>query len=1439
MVKKDDVKNESLQKNYLSSNTEEIELMENILLGKKIKGHGDGNMVKKDDLFRLLDLQFYRNFYTYRHLHNSYNKFIDESVMNMLNNVEHTIAEFYSGDNLHKHKLLFDNIRVSPPKHSNHADPLFPSDARHLSLTYSLTIYADVQQVRETTSLSSKGKKPIIKRAGRIEKNMPIAYIPVMVRSKYCSTTIYKDQTKNECRYDPGGHFIVSGAEKIVVSQDRMVENSPIIFIKKISNVSYYVVQVKSRGKGSNDSVQTISIKMKKDNVMMIKVPILTEVNVMVLFKAMGINVDGDIVDYCIYDDKDDHMIELLRTSLDNCVNENGDEMRKINTQEEAIDYLMTKMKFLMTKKYPDTGTPGSKYEQKKLQLMELLRTCMFPHIEGSLKEKAIYMGYIINKLLKVVLNRAHIDDRDSYVKKRVDCVDDLFMEIFKQQYKSNMAECTKQFLSRMDEGGTNEEPHNVTHLFKPTVFEQGFKTSLTMGTWPRRVGVSQPLQRYSYSQLLAFLSRIDSQSSGKTSSKLTKPRQLKSSQNGFLCPVQTPEHAKIGLTKHLSLIASITIGDSSNYEIVKEWIRNHKDVIPMQDYPRHKINKIYKVFLNGELMGVINNSHKVGESFMENPVVRFYAGAKVKKIRNEFNRQMTSVVLDNRETEIRIHTDSGRFYRPVLRVNGDNELIFTKEMADMISLSIQKGKISVWDDFCDMYPYPIEYIDSEEQPFSMIADTLQSLNEQRSNILKSINFKFEGIEREVVNRYDDNFFVRYNCMEIHPSALLGEIVTNIPFCNSNQGPRNIFYYNQGKQGMGIYCTTYRKRTDISYVLYYPQTPLVNTRTSFYTYTDILPQGSNAIVAISLYTGYNQEDSLIMNKTSIERGLFSSMNLKKQSSEIKKNPETSTDDKFMKPPPDKTIGIKHGQYDKLNKEGYVPEETVIVNNDIIFGKVKPINEMEGSDKFYRDDSDAYKGIPPAVVDKVYINIKNQDGYDYRKALLRSQRTPKIGDKFCCYDSETEVLTTKGWKRFDKLTKEHYVATLVDGNKLRYCKPSEIQSYDYEGKMYCVKSNQVDLLVTPNHRMWVSTRTGKYKIELAEEIYGTRRKYLKNVESIEHTMKQHKFLRGEIGNPTHFVLPGTDKQVELVLPIDPWLTMFGIWMAEGCTSGGCFRVAANKERVKKGLDDFSNETGIEIKKYKDKKGDVDLNSYRIHDKRFFNYFDKLSVRAINKTLPSWVWHLNMEQCKRLISGMLLGDGHTMENGTKRYDTSSRKLANGFQRLCLHAGYSTNISLKYKAGHTATIQTGDRQGEKITSTVDAYRMTIMEAQNNPLVNKNIKPNGDDRLDSWEEYKGTVYCCTVPGEGIIYVRRNKVPVWCGNSRHGQKGTIGLELDAEDMPYTKNGLRPDIIVNPNAIEYYCKSEFQNIFTIISGLQGIRKDALVSKYIGHHALLL
>jgi DNA-directed RNA polymerase beta subunit/intein/homing endonuclease len=463
---------------------------------------------------------------------------------------------------------------------------------------------------------------------------------------------------------------------------------------------------------------------------------------------------------------------------------------------------------------------------------------------------------------------------------------------------------------------------------------------------------------------------------------------------NGILshnCVVETPEHSKVGLTKHFSIIGSVTILQTSQITLIKSFLK--KKIINMLDVSANKIKDYTKIFFNGEWMGLSNDSYKLADELREN------------KLKGIFN-PVTSIIHDIMESEIRIYCDGGRGYAPAIRVK-DNIIQLTRDHIKNVSINKTEAldKITSWEEFMLKNPGVIEYIDMEEQPYLLFADKIERVEEMRKKMITSIDKVKNVTDNKIINRYDDMMFLKYTHCDFHPSFLLGEIATNIVFCNSNQGPRNIFQYSQGRQAMGVYISNYRDRLDISYILYKPQRPLVFTRTSKFMHADMLPSGENVVVAIACYTGYNQEDSLIFNKSAIERGLFRSMSLKKYISIIQKNQATALDDIFTKPDPTKVTGAGHRTYDKINEKGYAPEETKIINNDILICKVSPIPPVYGDNerkelKIYKDNSEVYKGHANAVVDRVWTNIYNNEGYQMIKTRIRSERTPCIGDKFC-------------------------------------------------------------------------------------------------------------------------------------------------------------------------------------------------------------------------------------------------------------------------------------------------------------------------------------------------------------------------------------------------------------------------------------------------------
>jgi DNA-directed RNA polymerase II subunit RPB2 len=334
-----------------------------------------------------------------------------------------------------------------------------------------------------------------------------------------------------------------------------------------------------------------------------------------------------------------------------------------------------------------------------------------------------------------------------------------------------------------------------------------------------------------------------------------------------------------------------------------------------------------------------------------------------------------TSIVFDYKLQEIRVCNDSGRITRPLLRVKDNNILITNKILNDL------KNNELNWDDLltnCKINDAVIEYIDPEEQRFSMIATKPKNIVEKNGN-----------------NIY------KYTHCEIHPSTIFGVVASCIPYPDHNQSPRNTYQCAQAKQAMGVYATNFTERMDkTAYVLTYPTRPLVDTRVMNLIKLNEIPSGCNINVAIMTHTGYNQEDSLLVNKGSIDRGLLQ-ITISHTEKDEDKQKINGDEEIRCKPDPSKTKGMKFGNYNKVNSKGLVPENTLIENRDIIIAKVTPIKENRNDHTKvikYEDGSKQYRTVEETYIDKNYID-KNGDGYTFAKVRLRTLRRPVIGDKF--------------------------------------------------------------------------------------------------------------------------------------------------------------------------------------------------------------------------------------------------------------------------------------------------------------------------------------------------------------------------------------------------------------------------------------------------------
>ena len=942
--------------------------------------------MEQEDILPLQHLYFNEQRALYEMQYKHFDACIENDIPKMLTQSPNIFFEVAIGSKKYTYYFKIEDVSFKPAVIPGKDEYMFPEDARKGNLTYAIKLVATISQIQKIYDFNTG--EEIEKVIGEVEKEHPIASIPVMVGSSYCNTNVKKDIKHTECEYDPGCYFIVKGNEKVVIGMERLCNNKLLVFIKKDINFEdsrQIKATVNSLKQDHTEMIQTVDIKFTKQNKIIVDSPYFTDVPVVIMLRALGIDNDKDIIDYICNDPNEVEMKNILRHSLNDIVmqgfNDKNGVPILIKDQDTAFLSLKTKIKKFRRVLESDRDI---KEEQQKLYIINILKKDFLCHLGENLFNKAIYICQAINKMLKVYLNREKPDDRDSYENKRVDMPGTLMAQLFKQYYKRMMAEISKHFEKKYN--GDDENPINVINQIRPNTIEQGLIQGLSTGTWghqkPRK-GVSQALQRYSYLQTISYFRRIVTQSVDSGTQKVTSIRHGRNNQYGFLDAVETPEGQKIGLQKHLALMSDITIDMKSQVDIIMNLIEDKViDIINVHPY---EYNVHFKILINGNWIGFSNDGYKF-TTFLRD------------QRRNNYIDRHVSIIFDIKQREIRIYTDIGRMIRPLLIVK-NNQLVLTKKMVDDIDLNgIDKNKVCRWSQFLLKYHGVVKYVDVEEANTTMIAMLIKDLKEHEKRMKTPI--KNPNPSGDIVNRYNDTVYKLHTHCEFHPSMQLGSSSACIPAANKNQAPRNIYNFSQSKQGKGIAMTNERFRIDISYRLANPSYPLVQTLGMSYLNTNKMPNGENCYVMIGVYTGFNQEDSLVFNQSALERGLFRSYNYKKYVDEIKKNPSTSQDDQFTKPDPTKVTGIRKANYEKLNSKGFIDVETKVVNGDVLIGKVSPLDPgTETNNKIHKDNSQVYKSNVDGHIDKAYTGIFNHDGYEMYSIQVRSERTPCIGDKF--------------------------------------------------------------------------------------------------------------------------------------------------------------------------------------------------------------------------------------------------------------------------------------------------------------------------------------------------------------------------------------------------------------------------------------------------------
>ena len=240
--------------------------------------------------------------------------------------------------------------------------------------------------------------------------------------------------------------------------------------------------------------------------------------------------------------------------------------------------------------------------------------------------------------------------------------------------------------------------------------------------------------------------------------------------------------------------------------------------------------------------------------------------------------------------------------------------------------------------------------------------------------------------------------WAKYTHCEIDPSMLLGLCGSCIPFAHFNQSPRNTYQCAMMKQALGVHTTRNAIRMDtIAYSMMQPQRPIVTTRMEQYVAGDAAA-GVNCITCIMCYTGYNQEDSLIINKGAIDRGLFQSIKFQTVREEEEQHGGTDAQQFQNASLVPQILNLRDANYNHLTDAGVVAVGTHVEPNDVLVSKTVTSSDVgEGSRRNTKSDKSTIQRHESGIVDSV-MTSRNADGTHITKIRIRKTRSPVVGDK---------------------------------------------------------------------------------------------------------------------------------------------------------------------------------------------------------------------------------------------------------------------------------------------------------------------------------------------------------------------------------------------------------------------------------------------------------
>jgi DNA-directed RNA polymerase II subunit RPB2 len=876
---------------------------------------------------------------------------------------EYKMEIFVGGENGNKLKIGTPTLSL---QQGAEVRLLLPNEARLRNLTYQSLISADIL-IRvtfgggpQTAAVEPKVQEILI-------NDFPLFQIPIMLHSRFC--VLHKKPAEflreaGECIYDQGGYFIVDGSEKILITKQEQAFNT--LYIKEqIRDPKIHTFASISCLNPVSRLVKRVTFfYVRKTESIQVGIPFVKKpVPLFVLFRALGLTSDKEIM-RTIFPDPDAEDTKLLEPML-------------LPSIAEAYPFLDTYSAI----QYVKTLTKGF----SEAHVIDILRNQLFIHVSDTKGARTFFLAECVRNLLKRIMGIDRDTDRDDIRYQRCLTSGFLTQMLFQGIYKTWTKTVAQTIDKEFSYNTSLYRGANFVNIFNPgnqnTVLRvgqitegirRGFKGKWGSGMGEEKTGVLQALSRLSYMDFVSHCRRAVLNFD--TGMKLTGPRQLHGSQFGFFCTNETPGGASIGITKNLSILTAISTG--SDPKPLETWLFTKGGVQACNDVPQKNLASYVPVYINGGILGFT----QIPEQLVQ--VLKIFK-------RTGALPAFSSVGFNYRDRRVFIYVDDGRPLRPLIHLGPKGEIPVAKLRDGRSWRQLVMG---------DAVPDDIE-IESTgfRDPFPDRAAPLEEYIERLSPHQGAIEYidPYEQNEAFIAS-FPDNITAETTHVEVHPSTIVSMITGQIPFANHNQSVRNQLSDSQSKQGLSLYATNFQNRFDnTANILCYGEAPLVRTMYYDYLGEGNMPYGNNIILALGCYTGYNQEDGILINGDSLQRGLFRNLTYRSYDAFEENDTMTHTQTRVAHP---KSVpawtDLKPGlDYKKLDDRGiirvgeYVDENTVIVGR-YIMTESGQINDASVTPQVWTQGR----------VESVIVTVNNL-GLMLVKVRVVQDRIPELGDKF--------------------------------------------------------------------------------------------------------------------------------------------------------------------------------------------------------------------------------------------------------------------------------------------------------------------------------------------------------------------------------------------------------------------------------------------------------